>query len=62
MPTNVLRDQIVVGGDHGNTAFQFCASVSVELSDNRIIDFKVSICELICRKDTGHLLEETILQ
>ena len=62
MPTNVLRVQAVIGSDHGNTAFQFGASVSVELSDDRIIDFKVSICELTCRKDTGRLLEETILQ
>ena len=62
MPTDVLRVQVVVGGNHGNTAFQFGASVSVELSDDRIIDFEVSICELICCKDTGHLLEETILQ
>ena len=62
MPTDVIRVQVVVGGDHGDTAFQFGASVSVELSDDRIIDFEVSICELICRKDTGRLLEETILQ
>ena len=61
-PTDVLRVQVVVGSDHGDTAFQFGASVSVELSDDLIIDFKVSICELICRKDTGRLLEETILQ
>ena len=52
MPTDVLRVQVVVGGDHGDTAFQFGASVSVELSDDRIIDFEVSICELICCKDT----------
>jgi len=62
MPTDVLRVQVVVGGDHGNTSFQFGASVSVKLSDDHIINFKVSICKLICRKDTGHLLEETILQ
>ena len=62
MPTNVLRVQVVVGGNHGDTAFQFGVSVSVKLSDDRIIDFEVSICKLICRKDTGHLLEETILQ
>ena len=62
MPTDVLRVQVVVGGDHGNTAFQFGASVSVELSNDRIIDFEVSTCELICRKNTGRLLEETILQ
>jgi hypothetical protein len=62
MPTDVLCVQVVVGGDHGNTAFQFGASVSVELSNDLIIDFKVSICGLICRKDTGRLREETILQ
>ena len=62
MPTDVLRVQVVVGGDHGNTTFQFGMSVSVKLSDGRIINFKVSICKLICRKDTGRLIEETILQ
>jgi hypothetical protein len=41
--------------------FQFGASVSVELSDDRIIDFEVSVCELICRKDKGKLIESTIL-
>ena len=62
MPTDVLHVQVVVGCDHGNTAFRFGASVSVKLSNDRIIDFEVSTCELICRKDTGRLLEETILQ
>jgi hypothetical protein len=52
---------VVVGGDHGDTAFQFSASISVELNDARIIDFEVSVCELICRKDTGKLIEQTIL-
>jgi hypothetical protein len=51
----------VAGGDHGNTAFQFGASVSVELTGGVIIDFGVSLCELICRKDTGRLIESTIL-
>jgi hypothetical protein len=62
MPTNVRCVQVVIGGNHGNTAFQFGASVSVKLSDNRIINFEVSIWELVCRRDTGHLLEELILQ
>ena len=61
-PSSVRRVQMIVGGDHGDTAFQFGASVSVELSEDRIIDFEVSICERICHKDTGRLLEETILQ
>ncbi len=41
MPTDVLCVQVVIGGDHGNIAFQFGVSVSVELSDDCIIDFKV---------------------
>ncbi len=62
MPADVLCVQVVVGGNHGNTAFQFGAFVYVKLFDNHIINFEVSICELICRKDTGCLLEKTILQ
>jgi hypothetical protein len=51
-----------VGGDHGDTAFQFGAKVSVHLRDNRIIHFEVMVCELICRKDTAKIIESTILQ
>ena len=53
---------MVVGGDHGDTAFQFGASVLVELTDDSKINFELFVCELICRKDTGRLLEETILE
>jgi hypothetical protein len=60
-PSEVVRIQVVVGGDHGDTAFQFGASVSVDLTDERIIEFEVSVCELICPKDTGKLIESTIL-
>jgi hypothetical protein len=60
-PADVVHVQVVVGGNHGDGAFQFGASVSAELSDCKIIDFEVSACELICRKDTGKLIESTIL-
>jgi hypothetical protein len=60
-PYDVIRVQVVVGGDHGDTTFQFGVSVSVELADNCIINFEVSVCKLICRKDTGRLIKETIL-
>jgi hypothetical protein len=52
---------VVVGGDHGDTAFQFGVSISVHLTGNRIIDIEVSVCELICHKDTGKLIKSTIL-
>jgi hypothetical protein len=57
-PSEVAHVQVVVGGDHGDTAFQFGASISDELNDARIIDFEVSVlsvCKLICRKDTAKL-------
>ena len=60
-PADVLCIQAVAGGDHGDTAFQFGASVSAELSGGKIIDFEVSVYELICRKDMGRLIESTIL-
>jgi hypothetical protein len=59
-PADVLRIQAVAGGNHGDTASQFGASVSAELSGGEIIDLEVSVCELICRKDTGRLIESTI--
>ncbi len=52
MPSNVERVQVVAGGNHGDTAFQFGASVSVHLTSNRIIDFEVAVCKLTCHKDT----------
>jgi hypothetical protein len=61
MPSSVARVQVVMGGNHGVTAFQFGASVSVHLTDNRVIEFKVLVCELICRKDTRKLIDSTIL-
>jgi hypothetical protein len=36
--------------------------VLVQLADDHNINFKVSVCKLICCKDTGRLLEETILE
>ena len=60
-PKRVKRVQVVSGGDHGDIAFQFGATVSVELDDDTVIDFEVSVCEVICRTDTADLLEKTIL-
>jgi hypothetical protein len=61
MPLDIARVQVVAGCDHGDTAFQFDASLSVHLTDNRVIEFEVSVCELICHKGTGKLIETTIL-
>jgi hypothetical protein len=52
---------VVIGRDHGDTAFQFDASISVELNDTTIINFEVSVCKLICRKDMAKLIKQTIL-
>ena len=60
-PTKVLRIGVVAGGDHGNVAFQFGASVHIEISDGRRIDFEVSVLELLCIKDTAKLIQVTIL-
>jgi hypothetical protein len=60
-PSDVDCVQVVVSGDHGDTAFQFGAAVSVTLFDDHMINFEVSVCELICWKETGKLIESTIL-
>ena len=51
-PSNVLSIQFMVGGDHGDTAFQFGAMyLSSFVMETFIIEFEVSACKLICRKD-----------
>ncbi len=52
---------MVVGGNHGDVAFQFGTSITVEMIDGQIIEFEISVCEVICRKDTEKLIERTIL-
>jgi hypothetical protein len=52
-PSDVECIQVVVSGDHGDTAIQFGASVSVHLMSDRQIDFELSVCELTCHKDMG---------
>ena len=60
-PSDVKAVQAVVGGDHGDTAFQFGAAITAEMHDGRKIYFEVTTVKLICRKDTSKLLEATIL-
>ena len=62
MPTDVLRVFRLSSAAIMATHHSCLAGLSVELSNDRIIDFEVLICELLCRKVMGHLLEETILQ
>jgi hypothetical protein len=47
-PSDLACIQVVVGGDHGDTAFQTGASVSVHMIGNRIINFEVSVCVVGC--------------
>ena len=41
----------VVGGDHGNTAFQFGAAITADLHNREWIYFELISCKLICRED-----------
>ena len=59
--SDIKAVQAVVGGDHGNTAFQIGAAITAEMHDGRKIYFEVTTVKLICRKDTSKLLEATIL-
>ncbi len=57
---NIEHVQVVVGGNRGDVSFQFGASITVEMIDGQIIEFKISVCKVICRKDTAKLIEGTI--
>ena len=42
-PSDVERIQVVVGGNHRDVAFQFGVSITVEVIDGQIIEFKISV-------------------
>jgi hypothetical protein len=58
--SDIEHVQVVVGGNRGDVAFQFGTSITVEMIDGQIIEFKISVCKVICRKDTAKLIERTI--
>ena len=61
-PSDVVHVQAVVGGDHGDMAFQFGAAITVHLKSGDKVHFELLSCKLICRKDTSALIEATILR
>ena len=52
----------VAGGDKGGDAFQFGTTVYVETNDDTVHSFEVSVCEVICEKDTAEILSNTIVK
>jgi hypothetical protein len=60
-PSNVMAIQALVGGDHGNTAFNFEATTTAKLQDGEQLYFKVCCCELNCRKDMLGLFKKATL-
>ncbi len=44
-PSDVKAVQVVVGGDHGNTAFQFGAAITAKMHDGGKIYFEVTTVE-----------------
>ena len=52
----------VVGGNKGGDAFQFGTTVYVETNDDTVHSFEVSVCEVICEKDTAEILSNTIVK
>jgi hypothetical protein len=59
-PSDMVEVQAVVGGDHGDTAFQFGAAVTAKLGSGDELCYELLSSELICRKDTAALIEATM--
>ena len=67
-PEDIIRIDIITGGDHGKGAFVAGARIVVALdeqatSDGKKIDsfsFEISVAEIICRKDNADILSKTI--
>ena len=67
-PEDIIRIDIITGGDHGKGAFVARARIVVALdeqatSEGEKIDsfsFEISVAEIICRKDNADILCKTI--
>ena len=57
-PQEVVHMVVVSGGNHGDVACQFGATVHVETETEKI-SFGVSVLEVLCRADSAELLEKT---
>jgi hypothetical protein len=60
-PSDVQAIRAVIGGDFGDTAFQFIVEVTAILKDSSRIKFQSVLSELVCKTDSAALLEATIL-
>jgi len=63
--SDVKAVQAVVGGDHGDTAFQFGAAITAEMHDGRKIYFEVTTVELTAdywSKDYQHATTTPLFQ
>ncbi len=60
-PSDVVEVQAVVGGDHGDTPFQFGVAVTAKLRCGNELSYELLSSELICRKDTAALIKATNL-
>ena len=67
-PEDIIRIDIITGGDHGKGTFVAGARIVVALdeqatSEGKKIDsfsFEISVAEIICRKDNADILSKTI--
>jgi len=62
-PRDVKRIVAILGGDHGGDAFTFGTKLCVHFHGAREpIYCEVTVCEVICRKDSAELLEKTLVE
>ncbi|KAL7553941.1 hypothetical protein ACHAWF_017571 [Thalassiosira exigua] len=59
-PAEVMKVTTITGGDHGDVAFQFGATVQVETKEENL-EFEMSLAEVLCRTDSAEIIEKTIL-
>ncbi len=60
-PSDVEAIRAVIGGDFGDTAFQFLVEVTAILKNSKRIKFQSVISELVCKTDSAALLEANFL-
>ena len=60
-PTDIEYAQVVNGGDHGKMKFRFTVKLIMKMRDGRCFEMIYPLADVLCRKDNGVILKNTVL-
>ena len=58
---DILRIDVVIGGDHGQGTFKFPIKLLFVMKSSKNVERESSVAYILCKKDNGEILENTTI-